>query len=88
MEKWNQRLYEDIRCYDGSMHSVDSNEAAFKTAARMAFKNAFLDANPQLLEPVYEITVTVPANYMGDVMSDLHAVDKFRGWMQKVLFSK
>lgn len=63
----------DIRVsvYDGSMHSVDSNEAAFKTAARMAFKNAFLDANPQLLEPVYEITVTVPANYMGDVMSDL-----------------
>lgn len=63
----------DIRVsvYDGSMHSVDSNEAAFKMAARMAFRNAFLDATPQLLEPVYEITVTVPANYMGDVMSDL-----------------
>jgi elongation factor G len=63
----------DIRVsvYDGSMHSVDSNEAAFKTAARMAFRDAFMQANPQLLEPVYEVTVTVPANYMGDVMSDL-----------------
>ncbi|MCG8373241.1 MAG: elongation factor G [Balneolales bacterium] len=63
----------DIRVsvFDGSMHSVDSNEAAFKTAARMAFKNGFMDANPQLLEPVYEVTVTVPSDYMGDVMSDL-----------------
>lgn len=63
----------DIRVsvFDGSMHSVDSNEAAFKTAARMAFKDAFMKASPQLLEPVYEVTVTVPADYMGDVMSDL-----------------
>tara|TARA_Y100001935_G_scaffold52865_1_gene44132 strand:- start:38989 stop:41115 length:2127 start_codon:yes stop_codon:yes gene_type:complete len=63
----------DIRVsvFDGSMHSVDSNEAAFKTAARMAFKNAFMNANPKLMEPVYEITVTVPADFMGDVMSDL-----------------
>ena len=63
----------DIRVsvFDGSMHSVGSNEAAFKTAARMAFKNAFMNANPKLMEPVYEITVTVPADFMGDVMSDL-----------------
>ncbi len=63
----------DIRVsvYDGSMHSVDSNDAAFKTAGLMAFKDGFLKANPQLLEPVYEVEVTVPADYMGDVMSDL-----------------
>ena len=63
----------DIRVsvYDGSMHSVDSNEAAFKTAALMAFKEGFLNASPQLLEPTYEIEVTLPADYMGDVMSDL-----------------
>jgi len=63
----------DIRVsvYDGSMHSVDSNEAAFKTAGLMAFKNGFLDASPQLLEPIYEVDVFVPAEFMGDVMSDL-----------------
>lgn len=63
----------DIRVsvYDGSMHSVDSNEAAFKTAALMAFKEGFLNANPQLMEPIYEVEVTLPADYMGDVMSDL-----------------
>jgi elongation factor G len=63
----------DIRVsvYDGSMHSVDSNEAAFKTAGLMAFKDAFLKAAPQLLEPIDEVEVTLPANYMGDVMSDL-----------------
>jgi elongation factor G len=63
----------DIRVsvFDGSMHAVDSNEAAFKTAARMAFRDAFMKANPQLMEPVFEVTVTVPADYMGDVLSDL-----------------
>ncbi|MEX0845623.1 MAG: elongation factor G [Balneolaceae bacterium] len=63
----------DIRVsvYDGSMHSVDSNEAAFKTAALMAFKDGFMKANPQLMEPIYEIEVEVPSDYMGDVMSDL-----------------
>ena len=63
----------DIRVsvYDGSMHSVDSNEAAFKTAGLMAFKDGFMKASPQLLEPLYEIEVTLPADYMGDVMSDL-----------------
>lgn len=63
----------DIRVsvYDGGMHSVDSNEAAFKTAAIMAFKDAFMKASPQLMEPVYEISVTVPQEFTGDVMSDL-----------------
>lgn len=63
----------DIRVsiYDGSMHSVDSNEAAFKTAALMAFKEGFLNAAPQLMEPLYEVEVTLPSDYMGDVMSDL-----------------
>jgi len=60
-----------VSVYDGSMHSVDSNEAAFKTASLMAFKDGFLSASPQLLEPLYEIEVTLPADYMGDVMSDL-----------------
>lgn len=63
----------DIRVsvFDGSMHSVDSNEAAFKTAGLMAFKKAFLDASPQLLEPVYNVEVLVPSEFMGDVMGDL-----------------
>jgi len=63
----------DIRVsvFDGSMHSVDSNEAAFKTAGLMAFKQAFMDASPQLLEPVYNVEVLVPSEFMGDVMGDL-----------------
>ncbi|MFA5669263.1 MAG: elongation factor G [Balneolaceae bacterium] len=60
-----------ISVYDGSMHAVDSNEAAFKTAARMAFRDGFLKASPQLLEPVYNVEVIVPADFMGDVMGDL-----------------
>ncbi|PAU95776.1 elongation factor G [Aliifodinibius salipaludis] len=60
-----------ISVYDGDMHSVDSNDAAFRTAALMAFRKGFLDAKPKLMEPIYDIEVTVPANYMGDVMSDI-----------------
>jgi len=60
-----------ISIYDGDMHSVDSNDAAFRTAALMAFRDGFLKADPKLLEPVYTIEVTVPADYMGDVMSDI-----------------
>lgn len=65
----------DIRLsvYDGSMHSVDSNEAAFKTAALMAFRDGFMKAGPQLMEPVYEVGINVPSNYMGDVLSDLNS---------------
>lgn len=60
-----------ISVYDGAMHSVDSNDAAFKSAALMAFRQGFMEAAPKLLEPIYEIIVTVPAQYMGDVMSDI-----------------
>lgn len=60
-----------ISVYDGAMHSVDSNDAAFRTASLMAFRKGFLEANPKLLEPIYTIEVMVPADYMGDVMSDI-----------------
>ncbi len=60
-----------ISVYDGKMHSVDSNDAAFKTAGLLAFKDGFMKAKPKLMEPIYEIVVTVPAQYMGDVMSDI-----------------
>lgn len=57
--------------YDGSFHAVDSSEMAFKVAASMGFKKAFMDAKPVLLEPIYEVDVVVPEDYMGDVMGDL-----------------
>lgn len=55
----------------GSYHDVDSSEMAFKIAAAQAFKKGFLDAKPVLLEPIYEIEVTVPETFMGDVMGDI-----------------
>ena len=58
--------------YDGSSHPVDSSEIAFKTAAQLAYKAALPEANPVLLEPVGELKVTVPDNYMGDVIGDLN----------------
>lgn len=60
-----------VSVFDGKMHPVDSNEAAFKTAGRMAFKDAFVKADPQLLEPMYDVEVFVPDEITGDVMSDL-----------------
>ncbi len=57
--------------YDGSYHEVDSSEVAFKIAAFKAFKDAFTKANPQLLEPVMDVEVTCPEDYVGDVMGDL-----------------
>ncbi|NQW29546.1 MAG: elongation factor G [Ignavibacteria bacterium] len=60
-----------VSVYDGKMHAVDSNEAAFKTAGRMAFKDAFVKADPQLLEPIYNVEVVIPEDQVGDVMSDL-----------------
>jgi len=57
--------------YDGSYHSVDSSEMAFKVAASIGFKKAFMDAKPVLLEPIYQVEVVVPDEYMGDVMGDL-----------------
>ncbi len=60
-----------VTCFDGSYHSVDSSEMAFKVAASMGFKQAFMGANPVLLEPIYDITIKVPEEYMGDVMGDI-----------------
>jgi elongation factor G len=57
--------------FDGSFHDVDSSDMAFKIAASMAFKKAFMDAKPILLEPIMNITVTVPEDNLGDVMGDL-----------------
>lgn len=63
----------DVRVcvYDGKMHPVDSNDISFKIAGMMAFKEAFLNAEPILLEPIYDIEVMVPEEIMGDVMGDL-----------------
>ena len=63
----------DVRVvvYDGKMHPVDSNELSFMLAARNAFSLAFKEAGPKSLEPIYDLEVLVPADYMGDVMSDL-----------------
>lgn len=57
---------------DGSYHPVDSSEMAFKTAAMMAFKKGFMEANPVLLEPIASLKVTVPDKFTGDVMGDLN----------------
>jgi elongation factor G len=63
----------DIRVavYDGKMHPVDSNEISFKLAGRNAFREAFKNAGPKILEPIYNVDVWVPAERMGDVMGDL-----------------
>lgn len=63
----------DVRVciYDGKMHPVDSNEISFRLAGRNAFSEAFRNANPKVLEPVYDVEVFVPEDVMGDVMSDL-----------------
>ncbi len=62
-----------ITLYDGSFHEVDSSEMAFKIAGSMAFKAAAAKAAPALLEPVMKVEVTVPENYMGDVIGDLNS---------------
>ncbi len=63
----------DVRVilYDGKMHPVDSNDISFKIAGAMAFKEAFIQAQPKLLEPVQELEVLVPEEIMGDVVTDL-----------------
>ncbi len=58
--------------YDGSYHEVDSNEMAFKIAASLAFKKGIKEANPVLLEPVMHIEITVPDEFMGDIMGDMN----------------
>ena len=65
----------DIRVmiYDGKMHSVDSNDLSFRIAAQHAFKDAFLNARPKLLEPMHELEVKVPEDLMGDTFTDLQS---------------
>ncbi|MBR1480661.1 MAG: elongation factor G [Paludibacteraceae bacterium] len=64
----------DVRViiYDGKMHPVDSNEISFRLAGRNAFAEAFRNANPKVLEPIYDVEVLVPTELMGDVMSDIN----------------
>ena len=80
MEKMNEgpltgSYVRDVRVsvYDGKMHPVDSNDISFKIAGMMAFKEAFYQAEPLLLEPFYEVEVSVPDAMMGDVMTELQS---------------
>ena len=62
-----------VMVYDGKMHPVDSNDISFKIAGAQAFRHAFEQANPKILEPVYDLEVYVPEDLMGDVMTDLQS---------------
>lgn len=62
-----------VMIYDGKMHPVDSNEISFRLAGRNAFSQAFKNANPKILEPIYDVEVFTPGDTMGDVMSDLQS---------------
>ena len=62
-----------ISVYDGKHHAVDSDEVSFRLATSYAFRDAFLKAKPVLLEPIYSLAITVPAEFMGDVMADLNS---------------
>jgi elongation factor G len=62
-----------VSVYDGKMHPVDSNDISFKIAGMMAFKEAFHQAEPQLLEPIYDVEIEMPEALMGDVMSELQS---------------
>lgn len=66
---------QDVRVivYDGKMHPVDSNDLSFKIAGMMAFKENFVNANPQLLEPIYKVTVTAPEEITGSIMSTIQS---------------
>ena len=73
----------DVRCriIDGSFHEVDSSEIAFRTAGRMAFKNAMREAAPVLLEPIMAVEVTTPVEYQGEILGD---ISRRRGQIQNV----
>lgn len=77
MEEGNLAKYPvvDIKVslYDGSYHTVDSSEMAFKIAASMALRGAIDQADPVLLEPIMDVEVTIPENFMGDIMGDLNS---------------
>jgi elongation factor G len=60
-----------VMVFDGKMHPVDSNDISFKIAGMMAFKDAFMKAEPQLLEPIFNLEISTPDDVMGDVMGDL-----------------
>jgi elongation factor G len=62
-----------VNLYDGSFHSVDSSEMAFKIAGSMAFKKAMQEASPVILEQIMELEITVPEKYMGDIIGDINA---------------
>ncbi len=62
-----------LHLFDGSYHEVDSSEMAFKIAGSMAFKDGMRKADPVLLEPIMKVEVTVPEEYMGDVMGDVNS---------------
>jgi elongation factor G len=70
-----------VELYDGSYHEVDSSEMAFSIAASMAFREACRRATPVLLEPIMRVEVTVPAEYLGEVINDLNSR---RGRIQKM----
>jgi elongation factor G len=67
----NQVVDVRVTLFDGTFHTVDSDEMSFKLAASQCFRKGFLEARPVLLEPIYEIEVTVPEEFMGDVMGDI-----------------
>ena len=78
--------------YDGSYHAVDSDEMSFKMAATLAYRKGMKDAAPVILEPIYHIDITVPEEYMGDIMGDLNkkrgrimGMDSAGGGKQRVL---
>jgi elongation factor G len=62
-----------VMVHDGKMHPVDSNDISFKIAGSMAFKEAFINADPKLLEPINNMEIMVPEELMGDVMTDLQS---------------
>ena len=70
-----------VTLYDGSFHEVDSSELAFKIAGSMAFKDAMAKADPVLLEPIMKVSVTVPEDYLGDILGDLQSR---RGQIQSI----